>query len=100
MDCECDWAVTVCVTQVHIESEQHEVGAEKPAEVDFFDEHSSAPFEQSAPPKPDNQYSAAAQLSAPEVSLLTLSPSHSDPPAGQLSTPLQGESAHTLTVSP
>ena len=60
----------VCVRmQVHIESEHHDGGGERAPEVDFFDEHSSAQFEQPAPPppEPDNQYSEAAQLSAHEV---------------------------------
>ncbi|XP_043230749.1 ADP-ribosylation factor GTPase-activating protein 2-like isoform X1 [Amphibalanus amphitrite] len=52
-------------TQVHIESEHHDGGGEKAQpDVDFFDEHSSAQFEQ--PPAQDNKYSAAAQLSAHE----------------------------------
>lgn len=47
-------------TQVHIDSEHHDAAAEKPAEVDFFDEHSSAPFQS------DNQYSAAAHFATQE----------------------------------
>ncbi|XP_037069955.1 ADP-ribosylation factor GTPase-activating protein 2-like [Pollicipes pollicipes] len=51
-------------TQVHIDTGHHESAEKAAPEVDFFDEHSAAPFD--IPQPPDNEYSAEAQLSVHE----------------------------------